>query len=106
VQHPTVQLLFTLLAISGFAYGVVDVMEDVVLIRILKAPATIISAHQAAGAGAYPAEDVDARHLAIRIGSVHRSRYHQVSLQKIYSMVERNLAQLASRPMADFFHNI
>jgi hypothetical protein len=52
VQHTTVQLLFTLLAISGFAYGVVDVMEDVVLIRILKAPATIISAHQAAGAQA------------------------------------------------------
>jgi hypothetical protein len=52
VHHAIVHLTLLLLAISGFAYGVVDVMEDVALIRILKAPATIVSTNQAAGAQA------------------------------------------------------
>jgi hypothetical protein len=51
VQYATVQLVFLILAVSGLAYGVVDVMEDVMLIRILRT-SSAISADQAAGAQA------------------------------------------------------
>lgn len=51
VQNPSVQLIFMMLAISGLVYGVVDVMEDVVLARTLRT-SSAISANQAAGARA------------------------------------------------------
>lgn len=45
VPHPTVQPIFMLLAVLGLAYGVVDVMEDVTLIRLLSGSSEIKADH-------------------------------------------------------------